>query len=116
MLATYDVYAKGWDNNLKQSLKARDSLRGEANERQRENDKTIQERLDDDCLQKKQMREVFEKAFKYGHDQTVTASHWVGDLRKKETGLHAYKRTVCCDKREELNEDLTLQDNKRSFI
>ena len=56
MLATYDVYAKGWDNNLKQSLKARDSLRGEANERQRENDKTIQERLDDDCLQKKQMQ------------------------------------------------------------
>ena len=35
----------------------------------------------------------------------MTANHWIGDLRKKETRLHAYK-----------NEGLTLQDNKRSFI
>ena len=68
MLDAYEGYAKAWENNLRQSLNARNSIRGDVNEKQRENDKTIQERLDDDCLQKKQMKQVFEKAFKYGHD------------------------------------------------
>ena len=56
MLDTYDFYTKDWEKNLHRTLKVRDSLTGSVHKSQRDSDKSIQEKLDDEFLHEKQMR------------------------------------------------------------
>ena len=116
MLTQYEKYNRIWSANLPRQTRARDKLEGKVNESQRAIDKPIQIKVDEDYNHAREAKNIIGSAFEGQDDETVRVDQWISKLRQGEVGLGPKKRTICCNKREEIGRDLKLTLNKRSIV
>ena len=93
-------------------MRARDSLEGAVNQKQIASDQPIQERLDQDSLNKTEAAKVFGQAF-IGKSGPAMLDQWVSELRLNQEGVGIMRRNFCCNKKEE---GVLIDDNKRTLV
>ena len=80
MLDTYESYSTVWAAQLRKSQKFRDSMDGIVNRNQALRDKPVNMRVEEDFINKEEMKKVLSQAFIGEHGPTQL-DEWVCQLR-----------------------------------
>ena len=80
MLNKHDHYRKTWSNQIKQSIKVRESLDGKVNQEQSHKDLTIVEKAEGEFATRNEVRKVLVKGFEANNSAKIR-ENWMSGLR-----------------------------------